>query len=302
MAKLGALWKTCYAEAKDIRRVDDIFLLDSGAANTADFSDTVLEQACVDFANPEIDGVLKRAGFTTPLVEKHGVHRLTEGETDNQVDEGLLKLVEFSGEGPEVTPRTLHFRFDFNAEKITIARIHLSLASGDSGAELVTPDPVVYTDWTDLLYCQETDQDAAADDGEITFNVPSNKKEHAQLGYVSCTVSGSFNDTSKVSIYSWTPSGVPSLIRQVACMLTTAAFLSGAIATHTTRKPEKAEALEERARSFLEAIASGQLDAGLARADSGVPFQVDSDPESRHEDSAVVGSEEAWAWPAEARE
>lgn len=104
------------------------------------------------------------------------------------------------------------------------------------------------------------------------------------------------------AVYSWTPSEVPPLIRQIASMLTTAAILTGAIATHTTRKPEKAEALEERARTLLEAIASGQLDVGLTRAGAGMPFLVDSDPETRHEDSAVTGTEEQWGWPAEARE
>ena len=195
MAKLGVQWKTCYAEAKDIRRVDDIFLLDDGTDNTVDFSDAAIEQACVDFANPEIDAVLKRAGFTTPLVAKHGVHRLTEGETADEVDEALLKLVKFSGEGPETEQRKLYFRFDFNAGSITLIRVHASKAVADNGAEKETPAPFVADDWEDLLYYEEIDQAAAADDGEITVEVPSNKYEHAQLGYVTCTISGSFDDS-----------------------------------------------------------------------------------------------------------
>ena len=47
-----------YAAAALIRKVDDIYILRVGTDNTDDFPDATLEDACEEFANPEIDSIL----------------------------------------------------------------------------------------------------------------------------------------------------------------------------------------------------------------------------------------------------
>ena len=100
-----------------------------------------------------------------------------------------------------------------------------------------------------------------------------------------------------------TPFASPDeVIIYCSALLAAAHGLRGYIGQFTGREPEMARSLEERAMGLLDDIASGKLDIGETRDDSGAPVVMDSDPETFPDTAAVVGDEESWAWPAEDRE
>ena len=101
------------------------------------------------------------------------------------------------------------------------------------------------------------------------------------------------------------PASVPSLIESCSSMLAASYAMEDAISQRqiTLDDDDQPERLRRRVFEILDAIVDGKSAiATLVRATGEAKFQVDSDPETLHENAAIVGAEEDWKWATEDRE
>lgn len=100
-----------------------------------------------------------------------------------------------------------------------------------------------------------------------------------------------------------TTSTAPKLVATISAMLAAARALESHIGRRTAGNVERAVSLREEAWEYLDDLRAGKLDPGISRSTAGNPIIVDTDPETRHADAAVVGTDaEDWSWPSESRE